>query len=278
MPTADAHLHLFAAGFAGLTGSSAAGEDELLMYERLRALHGIERGLVIGYEGEPRYAGNNAEVLALARSHPWITPLLYLPADPAPTVDALREAVEAGAAGFSIYLADAPAGRSFAGWPAAAFAELNAQHAIVSFNATPAAIACLAAAVDALDGCALLFSHLGLPGPHARVPRVDEARERLRPLLSLAGRDHVAVKLSGLYAISEPAHDYPHAAADPFVALALDRFGPERLLWGSDFAPALDFVSFAQLADARPLAQCAPHEVDAVMGGNLLRIVKARNC
>ena len=78
---------------------------------------------------------------------------------------------------------------------------------------------------------------------------------------TLAQRDHVAVKFSGLYGVSDPAHDFPHAAAQPFVDVLLDAFGPARLLWGSDFSPALDFVSFAQAADARPLAACSPEEV-----------------
>jgi L-fuconolactonase len=153
---------------------------------------------------------------------------------------------------------------------------LRTQRAILSLNARPAATSHLPEVVDALAGCPMLFSHLGLPGQAARVPTAGEAGERLAPLLRLASFDHVAVKLSGLYAVSDPGHDFPHAAAQPFVDLLLDAFGPARLLWGSDFSPALDFVSFAQAADARPLAACSPAEAADVLGGNLLRLLDDR--
>ena len=50
MPTADAHLHLFADGYSGVSGASPAGGDETAVYERLRRYHGIEHSLVLGYE------------------------------------------------------------------------------------------------------------------------------------------------------------------------------------------------------------------------------------
>ena len=101
----------------------------------------------------------------------------------------------------------------------------------------------------------------------------EAAREHLAPLLVLAARGNINVKFSGLYAISAPDHDFPHSAAKPFVDVVLEAFGPLRLLWGSDFPPALDFVSFAQLADSRLLSGCTRAEVDGVMGGNLLRLL-----
>jgi L-fuconolactonase len=275
MPTADAHVHVFPRGFAGVLGESPAGGDELTVYERLREHHGIERALVIGYEAEPRYAENNAEVIELARTRPWMVPIAYLAVRPAPTAERLRELRSAGAEGFAVYLPSEADGRAFGEWPAATFAELRAQAALVSFNAGPAgtAAAVAARAVDRLDGCTLIFSHLGLPGRFATPPVPRDVRERLAALLGLAGRWSIAVKLSGLYAVSDPPHDFPHAAAEPVVDVLLDAFGPARVLWGSDFSPALDFVSFAQAADTRWLSGCSAAEVDDVMGGNLLRLL-----
>jgi L-fuconolactonase len=275
MPTADAHLHLFrdgyADGFAGPPGTNA----ELATYERLRAHFGIERGLVVGYDRGPQYAGNNDYILDLARDRSWIAPLAYLPAAP-PTVEQLRELHRRGAVGFALYLPEASDASALAAWPVEALAELRAQRAILSLNANPASTSLLAEFVEALDGCAILFSHLGLPGQFDRIPKAAEARERLAPLLAVAQREQVAVKFSGLYGVSDPAHDFPHAAAQPFVDVLLGAFGPARLLWGSDFSPALDFVSLAQTADVRPLAACSPAEVAQVMGGNLLRLLDDR--
>ena len=96
-----------------------------------------------------------------------------------------------------------------------------------------------------LDECAVLFSHLGSAGPCSRLPRLAEARAELQPLLALAAASTSAVKFSGLYGMTDPAHDFPHTAAQPVVDLVLDAYGPSRLMWGSDFAPLLDFVTFA---------------------------------
>jgi hypothetical protein len=46
------------------------------------------------------------------------------------------------------------------------------------------------------------------------------------------------------------------------------------VLWGSDFAPALDYVSFEQAAGTHLLDRCAPEEIDAVMGANLRRLIE----
>lgn len=277
MTRADAHLHLFRRGWAGAGGQAPEGDgEELAVYERLRAAHGIARGLALAYEGEPRYAGNAGYLLALARERPWIAPLVHLPLDRPLDPGALRDLRARGAAGVALYLPGAAGGEAVAAWPAAAFAELRAQQAIVSLNATPEATARLGPVAAALDRCPLLFSHLGLPGRWhgAAPPTAAQARERLAPLLALAVHDHVAVKLSGAYAISDPAHGFPHAAARPYVEAVLEAFGPRRLLWGSDYSPALEFVSFPQAADVRALLEgCGPGEIDDVMGRNLLRLL-----
>lgn len=279
MTLADAHLHLFRRGWAGADGRAPEGDgEELAAYERLRADHGIARGLVLAYEPEPepRYAGNGEELLALARERAWIAPLVHLPHDRPPAPGRLRELRARGAAGVALYLPGAAQGDAVAAWPAAALAELREERAIVSLNATPEATARLGSFAAALDGCTLLFSHLGLPGRWDGVapPTAAQARERLAPLLALAELPHVAVKLSGLYAISAPAHGFPHAAAVPYAEAVLAAFGPGRLLWGSDFSPSQEFVSFPQAADVRTLlAGCGPEEIDDVMGRNLLRLL-----
>lgn len=273
MPTADAHFHLFADGYQGMYGSSPAGGDELAIYERLRRHYGIKRGLVLGYEGEPQYAGNNDHILTLARSRPWMAPLAFLPASSPPTVEGLQELRTRGAAGFALYPASEAEARAVNEWPAAVFAEMRAQSAVVSLNADPAAAACMARVIDQLDGCPVLISHIGSPGQFAGAPGPADARELLAPLLALAGREHVSVKLSGLYGVSDPFHDFPHDQARPFVDVLLQELGPARLVWGSDYSPALDYVSFAQAADTGLLSGCSEAEVEAVMGGNLLRLL-----
>jgi L-fuconolactonase len=172
MPSADAHAHLFADGFRGVP----AGSDELAQYERLRRRHGIERTLVIGYEGQTRYHGNNDYVLALAQMLPWIAPLAYLPLSPAPTVDGLRSLRARGALGFAVYLPARTDASKVAGWPPETLRELRSQRAIVSLNAPPPAISQAAEVIRGLGECPVLISHLGLPGRFADVPACSGVR------------------------------------------------------------------------------------------------------
>jgi predicted TIM-barrel fold metal-dependent hydrolase len=270
MPLADAHVHLFEDAYAGTWGPLLQNEVEI--YEQLRAAFAIERALVVGYEGDERYRGNNDYILELARTRPWIVPLAYLEDEP-PSVERLRRLQEAGAAGYSIYAPDERRASTVASWPQDVLDELDRQAGIISFNATPSATAALTPIVDRFENCTLLFSHLGLPGRFRQAPTSAEVEARLQPLLALSDRPNMNVKVSGLYAVSDPAHDFPHLVARQLLDALLAAFGVERLCWGSDFAPALEFVSFGQVADSRLLAGLGDGAVAAVMGGNLERLL-----
>ena len=113
-------------------------------------------------------------------------------------------------------------------------------------------------------------------GPWTRPTELAEAGEALQPLVALVGREHVAVKFSGLYGVSDAGARLSPHGRPPVVDLVLEAYGPSRLMWGSDFAPLLDFVTFIQAADTRLLGGCSPAEVERVMGGNLLRILEGR--
>lgn len=270
MRLADAHLHLFAAGFRGRYGRSPAGADELAVYQSFREHHDIDAALVVGYEGAPQYAGNNEHLATLIAHHPWIGAVAYAPA-PGLAPDHVRYRLEQGFVGVSAYLLDVSDAKAFTGWAPAVVDALNAVRAVVSLNAAPAPTSAIADAVAALAGCTVVFSHLGLPGKRARPPSTVDAARDLSALLSLARMPHVGVKVSGLYATSDPSHAYPHPTADPYVQVLLDRFGPRRLYWGSDFPPSLDHVSFAQTVELPALTGLNADEREAVYGANLRR-------
>ncbi|QKW13854.1 MULTISPECIES: amidohydrolase [unclassified Micromonospora] len=272
MDRADAHLHLFADGYPGRYGRSPAGGQEIAAYQDIRRVHGIDRALVVGYEGESRFAGNNDYLAGLAARHPWIAPVAYVPPG-GPADGQLARWWAAGFVGLAVYLTDAEAADRFTDWVAGSAGDLITAGAVLSLNATPAATRRLGTALAALDGCPVLFSHLGLPGSRATPPNPQQAAETLTPLLDLAPLPHVGVKISGLYAVSEPPHAWPHAAARPFVELLLERFGSRRLYWGSDFPPSLDHVSFAQTLEPVGLDDLAPTERADVFGANLRRVL-----
>jgi predicted TIM-barrel fold metal-dependent hydrolase len=272
MTLADAHLHFFRRGFPGPYGESLLRPD-IEAYERLRTVHPIAAALVVGYEGEGIDPGNNSYIRELAATRPWVATVGYV--ELAGRVDGETAAalLAAGHAGVALYVPDAGTAETVTTLPRAFWDRLDAAHAIISLNAPPEAIAGLGDTVAAAPGCRFVFSHVGLPGAYPAAPSREVAEARIAPLLALAARPNVFVKISGLYAISIPVHAYPHAAAQPFIDLVLERFGASRCLWASDFAPALDFVSFAQTIDNPLLAGLKAGEREAVMGGNLLRLL-----
>jgi predicted TIM-barrel fold metal-dependent hydrolase len=269
---ADAHLHFFRRGFPGAYGESLL-RLEVEVYERLRSAHGVAAALVVGYEGAGIEPGNNAYVRELAATRAWMATVGYLDLTSRPDERTVARLLEAGHAGIALYVPDAVTAETVAGLSRGLWSALERANAIISLNAPPEAIAGLASTVAAAPGCRFLFSHVGLPGRHVAEPTREAAAARIAPLLALALRPNVFVKISGLYAISDPPHAYPHAVARPFIEVVLDRFGPARCLWASDFAPALDFVSFAQTIDNPWLDGLAESERAEVMGGNLLRLL-----
>lgn len=273
MKLADAHLHLFRQGYTGNYGTGRADPWELELYETFRRRHGIEHGLVIGYEGLPRFRGNNRDLAVWVKKHSWIIPLAYLPVTAPPSSKLLAGWRQRGFAGLALYALTAREADRLNRWPTSACQLVNQHHQIISLNARPEALAHLTAFLAKLNQCAVLISHMGLPGRHAAPPSKREAREVLRPLRSLVQLPHVGVKLSGLYAISQPSHAYPHRSAQPFVRQLYDDFGPKRLYWGSDFSPALEHVSFPQTIDAFLQFGWSSRDLRDIMHDNLTRVI-----
>ena len=273
MKFADAHLHLFRQGYADRYGAAWANPHELELYETFRRVHGIERGLVIGYEGQPKFRGNNHDLAAWARKHSWITPLAFLSVTTPATLKLFEARLRQGFAGLALYVMTAREAERLNRWPLAAFQWLNQHRQILSLNARPEVLAHLKPFLAKLDQCPTLISHLGLPGRYAAPPSLREARKILQPLLSLAKLPHVGVKLSGLYAVSQPSHAYPHHSAHPFIRQLYDDFGPKRLYWGSDFSPALEHVSFPQTIDALFQLGWPAADLQRIMHGNLTELI-----
>lgn len=259
----DSHLHLFRGGYPeSLFAAVEDADAELHAYEWLRARYGINLGLVVGFEGEDSFAGNNSYLSELRQRHGWMRPLAYLSPGgrTLPTPDS-------GFIGGAVYL---PAAHD-AEWDEWWFSLLRAadRHAMVlSVNAPAVTHPMLVEGVHRTEAVRFAISHLGLPGagpkPHA---------DALRPLLGLGGHERVWVKLSGEYATSSPVHQYPHRSTQEWIIRLLTTFGEEKLLWGSDFSPSLGAVSFAQTLDPLVLHQLDDVGRRRVLGENLRALI-----
>jgi predicted TIM-barrel fold metal-dependent hydrolase len=81
-------------------------------------------------------------------------------------------------------------------------------------------------------GLTLILDHLGVASPPP-MNRKPDAWTDLPAVLALAQFPNVAVKVSGATALSRTP--YPHPDLWPHLHKLLDAFGPERVMWGSDF-------------------------------------------
>ncbi|GAA4263319.1 amidohydrolase family protein [Dactylosporangium darangshiense] len=95
-------------------------------------------------------------------------------------------------------------------------------------------LAAAARAARAVPQLRFVLDHLGKP-------RIDEGAAGLRrwrePLAALAGHDNVTAKLSGL--VTEAGPNWTADDLRPFVAVAVEEFGPGRLMFGSDWPVCL---------------------------------------
>ena len=112
---------------------------------------------------------------------------------------------------------------------------------------------------------------------HLAKPRI--AAGELQPwathLRELAARKHISCKLSGI--VTEAVRDrWKIEDLRPFVEVALDAFGPARLLFGSDWPVCTVAASFPRWCETAEelLRNCTAAERDAIFGLNAQRIYK----
>lgn len=74
------------------------------------------------------------------------------------------------------------------------------------------------------------IEHLGFPDAAEPAPY-----STYRKVLQLADLPNVYLKVSGYYGFW--GSGYPYTDVIPFAQLALEAFGPRRMMWGSDFPP-----------------------------------------
>ena len=258
---ADSHIHLFQTGYRG----NLAPDEELQHYELLREKCGVGPALVVGYEGEERYAGNNAYIRQAAQERDWMFPLRYVGQSNASDVD-----WQEGFWGYALYLHDWPGSFSLAKTlNDVAIGSLDTTP-LVSINGTPEMLDAASESLSGFQDCRLLISHLGLPGQPAST--TADALTRLEPLLRLAESTDVYVKISGLYSFDSTTTG---EVAEVYVRALLQEWGAGKLLWGSDFAPILEHW---QAEDAFALPEAigsllSADEADLVTGQNLVRLL-----
>ncbi|MBK8976295.1 MAG: amidohydrolase family protein [Planctomycetes bacterium] len=114
----------------------------------------------------------------------------------------------------------------------------------------------------------LVLDHLGKP--RIRDGAIDDWLPHLR---NAAAHPNLCCKLSGL--VTEAVwHDWDVPRLRRYVDLALEAFGPDRLLLGSDWPVCEVVAPYARVVETliETLDGLAAHERDAILGGNACRV------
>jgi predicted TIM-barrel fold metal-dependent hydrolase len=276
MDRADAHIHLFSPGYVAELPDACrrVAPDELTLYGALAERHQIRAALVVGYEGQPWAAGNNAYIAGLAARHSWVRPAAFVAHPESLDIAGLERLRAQGFVGISLYRFTLEELAALGAVDGAVWAWLERRRWLVSANGRGETWAAWGGVLGRHPALRLLASHLGLPPRRAAPPAPAQAAADLAPLLDLARFAGAHVKLSGFYALSDPGHDYPHRAAWPYAAALAEAFGARRLLWGSDFSPSLEWVSFAQTIGVLEQLPAIDEAARAqVAGGNLIALL-----
>lgn len=129
----------------------------------------------------------------------------------------------------------------------------------------------LPALADAVPGLTIVLDHLASP------PVGDETmyREWAQQLAAAATRPNVVAKLSGL-ATGMVSRPWSPSDLRPYVDHALATFGPDRLLYGSDWPVCLLAGEYGAIwaAAHEVTAELSEDERAAVFGGNAARVYR----
>ena len=93
-------------------------------------------------------------------------------------------------------------------------------------------------------------------------------------LLSLAEFPQVCVKASAQFRVAPEGERWPYESTGPQLRGLLDAFGPERVVWGSDFPYVEEQCGYERASEivGNCGAALSAEEAEAVMGGNLARM------
>lgn len=272
---ADSHVHFFSPGFAEALPASCrrSSPDELTLYEAYRQAHDIKAVLAVGFEGLPAHENNNDYLASLVSKHNWLYPLVYV--KPTALNVTLLEARHAQKfIGLSLYLLSDQDTADLATVNDDAWGWLAEHQALVSVNTRGKAWEAWAPILKRHPKLRLMVSHMGLPGKWASVPSHKEVADALATVTALAVFPEVRVKFSAFYAVSDPYYDFPHPQAIPVMEHLANNFGTQRLVWGSDFCPSLEYVSFAQtVAVLDRWNKVTDSQRDAIKAHNLLALI-----
>ena len=272
MPIVDAHHHLWRLARGDYDWLTPTQGVLFADYEpEDLALHMAARGVAatVAVQAAPTAAETDF-LLATAERHPWIQGVVGWTdlAAPDAAQQIARLADKSRLVGLRPMLQDLPDRSWILADAALPGLDAMARHGLV-FDALVredqlGVVAELARRQPAL---AIVLDHAGKPSFSASALRAWDKDVR-----AIAAAPNTHVKLSGL--LTEAPPDADAALLRPLVSVLLDAFGPDRVVWGSDW-PVLNlagnYAGWLEIT-AELLADLTAAHRTAIMGGNAVRL------
>ncbi len=143
---------------------------------------------------------------------------------------------------------------------------------ILSLGATPGWLQDLSTVAGAFPSAVVLVNHLA---GVTLWPGGEDAGLALA--LGTKGAPNLLVKVSGFYYGHQRPWDYPYSDRAKIVQAFYEKWGPERMVWGSDFPAVLTHMSYRQSLElVREHAPVPGPEVQGVLGETLWRVLDGR--
>jgi L-fuconolactonase len=277
-PLLDAHAHFFFPGYVERLPENCRRRDpnEITLYQAHAKQHEIDQVLAIGYEGEAWAAGNNDYLAQLTSQHSWVRPVAFVADLSRLTIDQITKWQSQHFVGISLYIFTADDAATLSRVPGEIWQWLAEKAWMISVNSSGELWSSWQPILANYPQLSLLIAHLGLPTPVSSPPSSAEAKRVLASVTGLAGFANTHVKFSGFYALAQPGHGYPQRASWPYAEVITEAFGTARILWASDFSPALEVVSFPQTVDIlKEMPWLTQADLTAIYHDNLANLLRA---
>jgi L-fuconolactonase len=264
MPVVDSHCHVSPVWYEPV---------ETLLHQMDR--NGVDQAVLIQMMGQ---YDNRYQFDCMRRYPGRFAPVVLVDTQQPAAVDELSHLTDEGASGIRLTAnTRSPGADPLAIWRAAERLRLPVSCA---GTATDFAAAGFAALLEALPQLAVVIEHLGSLGQPRGNP---SAAETVAQVMALAHFPNVTMKITGLGEFSRRAMpvQQPSPFEQPVPALlqaAVAAFGPERLMWGSDYPPVSSREGYANALrwPREQLAHLGPAACGAIFGGTALRVFPVR--
>lgn len=270
VPVVDAHVHIWRAIASGpLAQLTIVSPHEDVPIARAVAVmdqHGVDRAVLV----QPVFRGeDNSDIVEATIESPdrFVAVCVIDPRIPGAEDRLEYWARERGCRGLRLR-PRIPAESATFGDPATFPLWERAQrlNVVVSILADPEHLTTLSTLASRFPDVPILIDHLAHP-------KVDEGVNGagFQTLLATAQHTNVHVKISGYYHFTEQPDPFPDCW--PLLEALHDRFGPTRLIWGSDFPHGDRVVGYSRglalVGDALPFLTAADRAM--ILGGNAAR-------